>query len=110
MSRRSVLAKFPQVDHHQALGSLAEVYEDIHNTLRVPWVAFGIRVMSQFPNFIPEAWAALKPQISTRYAEDGADLVRLNSIVPGPAMPDPTPKLIATGWKEKEHRGTQGRA
>lgn len=102
MSRRSVLAKFPQVDHHQASGSLAEVYEDIHNTLRVPWVAFGIRVMSQFPNFIPEAWAALKPQISTRYAEDGADLVRLNSIVPGPVMPDPTPKLIAMGWKEKD--------
>jgi len=102
MSRRSVLAKFPQVDYHQASGSLAEVYEDIHNTLRVPWVAFGIRVMSQFPNFIPEAWAALKPQISTRYAEDGADLVRLNSIVPGPAMPDPTPKLVAMGWKEKE--------
>ena len=43
MSQRSVLAKFPQVDHHQASGDLAKVYDDIHNTLRVPWVAFGIR-------------------------------------------------------------------
>lgn len=102
MSVRPVLAKFPQVDHHQASGALGDVYEDIHNTLRVPWVAFGIRVMSQFPNFIPEAWAALKPQISTRYAEEGADLVRLNSIVPGPAMPNPTPKLRRLGWTDED--------
>ena len=102
MVNHSVLAKFPQVDHDQASGQLGDVYEDIHNTLRVPWVAFGIRVMSQFPHFIPDAWAALKPQISTRYAEDGADLVRLNSIVPGPAVPNPTPKLLKLGWKESE--------
>jgi hypothetical protein len=100
MTQHSVLAKFPQVDHHQASGELAEVYEDIHNTLRVPWVAFAIRVMSQFPYFIPETWAALKPQISTRYAEDGADLVRLNAIVPGPAMPNPTCKLTRLGWSD----------
>lgn len=29
MAPRSVLAKFPQVDHHQASGKLAEVYDDI---------------------------------------------------------------------------------
>jgi hypothetical protein len=100
MAQRPVLGKFPQVDHHQASGDLAKVYEDIHDTLRLPWVAFAIRVMSQFPNFIPEAWAALKPQISTRYAEDGADLVRLNSIVPGPIVPNPAPKLKSLGWSD----------
>ncbi|MBB3148484.1 hypothetical protein FHS21_004932 [Phyllobacterium trifolii] len=102
MTQRPILAKFPQVDHHEASGELAAVYEDIHNTLRVPWVAFGIRVMSQFQHFIPEAWAALKPQISTRYAEEGADLVRLNSIIPGPAMPNPTPKLLRNGWTHEK--------
>lgn len=102
MSVKTILAKFPQVDHGQASGALADVYEDIHKTLRVPWVAFAIRVMSQFPDFIPDAWAALKPHISTRYAEDGADLVRLNAIVPGPVMPNPTPKLLAMGWKEAD--------
>ena len=45
MAQRSTLQKFPQVDHHEAAGVLGEVYEDIHNTLRVPWVAFAIRVM-----------------------------------------------------------------
>jgi len=102
MAKSSVVTKFPQVDHHQASGELKDVYEDIHNTLRLPWVAFGIRVMSQFPNFIPEAWAALKPQISTRYAEDGADLVRLNAIIPGPAMPNPAPKLLKAGWTKEQ--------
>ena len=102
MSKQPGLAKFPQVDHHEVTGRLAEVYEDIHATLRVPWVAFGIRVMSQFPHFVPDAWDALKPQISTRYAEDGADLVRLNAIVPGPVMPDPTPKLLHAGWSQDD--------
>jgi hypothetical protein len=102
MSDRPARANFPQVDHHEASGALADVYEDIHNTLRVPWVAFAIRVMSQFPHFIPAAWTALKPQIATRYAEDGADLIRLNAIVPGPAMPNPTPKLLSMGWQEPE--------
>jgi hypothetical protein len=64
MAKRSILTKFPEVDHDQASGQIGDMYEDIHITLRVPWVAFGIRVMSQFPHFIPDAWAALKPQIS----------------------------------------------
>jgi Halocarboxylic acid dehydrogenase DehI len=102
MLDRPALANFLQVDHHEASGALADVYEDIHNTLRVPWVAFAIRVMSQFPHFIPAAWTALKPQIATRYAEDGADLIRLNAIVTGPAMPNPTPKLLSMGWQEPE--------
>jgi len=102
MSQRPVLQKFPQVDHHQASGKLAEVYEDIHNTLRVPWVAFGIRVMSQFQHFVPAAWEALKPQISTRYAELGADKVREASIIPGDAPPDPTPKLLKNGWSMQD--------
>jgi hypothetical protein len=98
MSQRPVIQKFPQVDHHQATGKLAEVYDDIHNTLRVPWVAFGIRVMSQFDQFVPQAWAALQPQISTLYAEEGANKVRKASIIPGPAPADPTPKLLQLGW------------
>jgi Halocarboxylic acid dehydrogenase DehI len=102
MSQRPILQKFPQVDHHEAPGKLAEVYEDIHSTLRVPWVAFGIRVMSQFEHFIPDAWAALKPQISTRYAEEGANRIREASIIPGAAPVDPTPQLLALGWDEKK--------
>jgi hypothetical protein len=100
-----IISKFPQVDHRDATGELAEVYDDIHSTLRLPWVAFGIRVMSQFPYFVPEAWRALKPVISTGYAERGADLVREASIIPGPPPPDPRPKLIAAGWTPDQIAG-----
>jgi hypothetical protein len=102
MPQGAVITKFPQVDHHEATGELRTVYDDIHATLRVPWVAFAIRVMSQFPAFVPSAWAALKPNIATRYAEDTADMIREASIVPGPPPPDPRPALIAAGWSTQK--------
>ncbi len=98
MPEPAVLKTFPQVDHHQATGELAKIYEDIHCTLRLPWVAFAIRVLSQFPHFVPAAWSALKPHMSTRYAEQGADLIRRAAIVAGAAPPNPQTKLIGRGW------------
>jgi hypothetical protein len=102
MSTLPVIAKFPQIDHDEATGELREVYEDIHATLRLPWVAFGIRVMSQFPVFVPAAWRALEPVISTAYAERGADLVREASIIDAPSPPDPRPALRAAGYSERQ--------
>jgi hypothetical protein len=96
------ISKFPEVDYADASGELSKIYDDIQCTLRVPWVAFGIRVMSQFPAFVPAAWQMLKPQISTLYAEKGADLVREASIIPGPPPPDPRPKLRAAGRSDEE--------
>ena len=96
------ISKFPQVDHADASGELAEIYDDIQFTLRVPWVPFAIRVMSQFPAFVPATWQMLKPQISTLYAEKGADLVREASIIPGPPPPDPRPRLRAAGRSDEE--------
>jgi len=96
------VAKFPEVDHADASGELAEIYDDIEFTLRAPWVPFAVRVMSLFPAFVPAAWQALKPQISTVYAEKGADLVREASIIPGPLPPDRRPRLRAAGRSEEE--------
>ncbi len=70
--------------------------------MRLPWVAFAIRVISQFPAFVPSAWAALKPNITTRYAEDTADMIRAASILPGPPPPDPRPHLRALGWNDEQ--------
>ena len=83
-------------------GELAEIYDDIESTLRLPWVPFAIRVLSLFPAFVPAAWPKLKPQISTVYAEKGADLVREASIIPGPPPADPRPKLRAAGRSDDE--------
>ena len=95
-------AKFPEVDQPDARGELRHIYEDIEFTLRAPWVPFAIRVMSLFPAFVPAAWHLLKPQISTVYAERGADLVREASIIPGPPPVDPRPKLRAAGRSDEE--------
>jgi hypothetical protein len=98
----SPIAKFPEVDQADASGELAKVYDDIELTLRAPWVPFAIRVMSLFPAYVPAAWRMLKPQISTVYAENGADLVREASIIPGPPPPDPSPKLRAAARSDAE--------
>ncbi|MGH6611547.1 MAG: hypothetical protein ACRECQ_14960 [Burkholderiaceae bacterium] len=59
-------------------------------------------MLSQFPHFVPAAWAALKPQISTRYAERRADLIRRAALVPGAPPPAPRPKLLANGWTPEQ--------
>jgi len=102
MKTRPPPPKFPEVDQADASGELAEIYDDIEFTERVPWVPFAIRVMSLFPAFVPAAWQRLKPQISTVYAERGADLVREASIIPGPPPPDPRPKLHAAGVSDAQ--------
>jgi len=102
MTAPSPILKFPEVDQADVSGELAKIYDDIEFTLRAPWVPFAIRVMSLFPAFVPAAWRMLKPQISTVYAEKGADLVREASIVPGPLPPDPRPKLRAAGVSDEE--------
>src|ERR1700752_286187 len=96
------MPKFPEVDQADARGELGNIYDDIEFTLRAPWVPFAIRVMSLFPAFVPAAWHMLKPQISTMYAEKGADLVREASIVLGPPPGDPRPKLRAAGRSDEE--------
>jgi hypothetical protein len=96
------ISKFPQVEQADASGELAEIYDDIQFTLRIPWVPFAIRVLSLFPAFVPAAWQMLRPQISTMYAEKGADLVREASIIPGPPPPDPRPRLRAAGRSDEE--------
>lgn len=102
MTKTAAIKTFPQVDHHQASGELARVYEDIHSTLRLPWVAFAIRVLSQFPHFVPAAWAALKLQISTCHAEHAADLIREAAVVPGAPPPNPRARLVANGWSPEK--------
>jgi hypothetical protein len=96
------ISKFPEVDQADARGELGKIYDDIELTLRVPWVPFAIRVLSLYPAFVPAAWQMLKPQISTVYAEQGSDLVREASIIPGPPPSDPRPKLRAGGRSDEE--------
>ncbi len=97
----STVTKFPQIDHDEARGPLSEIYEDIHSTLRVPWVAFAIRVMSTFPGFVPAAWQAAKPNMSTVCAERCADEIRSAALLPGAGPPNPRARLLEMRWSEE---------
>ena len=96
--------KFPQVEHQDATGALKETFDDIEDTLRVPWVAFACRVMSNFPGFLPQAFCIAKPHHSTRYAERAADALRRSAVMPSAGLRDPRPSLRALGWTEEKIR------
>lgn len=67
----------------------------------MPWVAFAIRVMSTFPGFVPAAWQAAKPNMSTIQAERCADEIRSSSILSGTEPPDSRARLLEKGWSEE---------
>lgn len=92
--------KFPQVDHVDAAGELKDIYDDIRATLRVAWVAFACRVLATFPEYLPLAWRAARPNFATRYVEKAADELRERSLLASSAPPDPRPRLREMGWDE----------
>lgn len=102
------VTRFPQIDHGETTGLLAEIYEDIESTLRVPWVAFAIRVMSTFPGFVPAAWKAAKENMSTLYAENCADEIRRAAILPGAEPPAVAARLLERGWSEERIAALNG--
>lgn len=103
VSNQPAASKFPQVEQDEAQGSLAALYEDVHATLRVPWVAFAIRVLSgMFPGFVEGAWQAARPSMATLHAERCADEIRRAAILPGASPPDPKPRLLEMGWSDEK--------
>lgn len=92
--------KFPQIDYEDATGELKEIYDDIQDTVRVPWVAYFCRVLALFPGYLPLAWRAAQPNFATRYAERAADELRERSLIPGPNPPDLRPGLRELGWDD----------
>ena len=94
--------KFPQIDYEEATGELKEIYDDIQDTIRVPWVAYFCRVLALFPRYLPLAWRAAQPNFAIRYAERTADALRERSLLPGPNPPDLQPKLQESGWNDAQ--------
>jgi hypothetical protein len=98
----NALPKFPQIEYAEAAGELKEAYDDMQATLRLPWVAFGVRSLAVFGGYVPVAWRAAKPSFETRYAEQTADALRARALLPGPDPPDPRPTLLDMGWEEAQ--------
>lgn len=81
-------AYFPQLSQTDVSGELETTYEDIRQTLRVPWAAFGCRVLATFPGFLPLAWRRTADAFITRYVEQAADELRERSLLGARPLPN----------------------
>nr|ALI16500.1 haloalkanoic acid dehalogenase [Halomonas utahensis] len=67
-------------------------YEDVELTARVPWVAFGCRVLATFPGYAP-LWERSAEAAITEYAEQAADELREESVVNVGPLPNADEEL-----------------
>lgn len=93
---------FPQLSQLDVSGELESTYEDIRETLRVPWVAFGCRVLATFPGYLPLAWRRSADSFITRYVEQAADELRERSLLGVTPLPNLKRRLLDAGLTETE--------
>nr|CAA75671.1 2-haloacid dehalogenase [Rhizobium sp.] len=91
-------AYFPQISQSDVGGEMEATYENIRQTLRVPWVAFACRVLATVPEYLPVAWARTAEAMSTRYAEQAADELRERSLLSIEPKVDLKKRLRGAGW------------
>ena len=72
----------------KASAQLRPLYDDIEQTLRVPFVNFIFRMLANFPEYFEPAWRGLAPNLRTLEFEQAADRLR------AAAVPDITVESI----------------
>jgi hypothetical protein len=95
-------AYFPQLSQTDVSGELETTYEDIRRTLRVPWVAFGCRVLATFPGYLPLAWRRSADAFITRFVEQAADELRERSILGIGSLPNLRQHLGEAGFSDSD--------
>lgn len=70
-----------EVMEDQADAAIRAVYEDIRQSLRVPFVNFIYRVLANEPEFFLPAWQRLGPLCRTRGFEAAADRLRAEALL-----------------------------
>lgn len=90
-----LLARLPEVMPDEADPYVRLIYEDIRNTLRVPFVNTIFRVLANYPTYLSFVWSQLGPYLRKRSMEHAADELRTgNTLGPlleevgAPAPPD----------------------
>lgn len=71
-----MVSSAPEVTEAEAQGPTKAMYEDIKNSLRVPFVPALFRSLAVYPYYLTLAWNSLKPNALTVYFERSADDVR----------------------------------
>jgi hypothetical protein len=82
-----------EVPESEAEGKIKATYDDVKESLRLPYVPDLIRALAVYPNYLQLAWVALKPNAHTVYFERRSDALRrsaaeLTSRFPRPQLHD----------------------
>lgn len=76
-----LIPEIGEVMPEDATGSVAEIYDSIRRTLRVPFVNFIFRVLAHRPTYLEAAWMRVQPAAATFDFERAADLLRSDALV-----------------------------
>lgn len=93
-----------EVPESEAEGKTKATYEDIKQTLRLPYVPDLMRALAPYPNYFQLAWMALKPNAQTVFFERQSDILRrtaanLTSRFPHPQLTEVSvPAALSTLW------------
>ncbi len=83
----------PDIMPDQAGEQISPVFEDIQQTLRVPLVNLIFRTLANYPDYLENAWKALRPAFRSRVFEKEADY--LHSM----ALLEPVPASSGVNWE-----------
>lgn len=64
------------IEENDASGSVARIYHQIRQSLRVNGVNLNFRTLAAHPAFFEAAWDAMLPNVETRAFEEAADAIR----------------------------------
>jgi hypothetical protein len=93
-----------EVPESQADGKIKTTYDDIKQTLRLPYVPDLMRALAVYPHYFELAWMALKPNAQTVFFERHSDILRrtaanLTSRFPHPQNAEPSlAPALTTLW------------
>lgn len=76
-----LIPRLTEITGDQASGAVAEVYDDVQRTLRVPFVNFIFRVLANYPDFLVPAWRQIRPIVISRAFEESADDLRARALL-----------------------------
>jgi hypothetical protein len=87
-------ARLPDVIPNQASERIAEAYDEIQATLRIPIVNLIFRVLANYPDYLEQAWRTLRPALGTRTFERSADGLRAAALL------EPVPGSSEVQWEQ----------
>jgi hypothetical protein len=88
-----LIPKLAEIMPDQADERIRPIYEDIQRTLRVPFVNFIFRSLTNYPDSVESAWGHLAPVLLTRAFETASDDLRARALL------EPVPDASGADWE-----------